>query len=1577
MNNTSDLTNVQGPDTTVEVTSSAKQSIIGFVLAHLPSFLYRLVTFATITIPLFFYRVLTWSFTLHLNFTSIVVILGFVATCTWLIVRYRFLTTYSRLKPIQPPKPASSFDLHPDAAEDQEYIKSGLKSYPDEFLSAFLSSIKVFGYLEQPVFHELARHLQTRRLLAGDTLFKNPEQERSFYIVVDGNVQVFIKPNNTEVNSDDEDDLNASDTDEYGNERLKNHTLLNEVGAGGTLSSLFTILSLFSECTDKPAKTKQKPSGQYRHYAGGEELSRDGSQESWGQVFRKLDQADLDVGFIEGVRPKSDLRSPPLTYNQLEQDDLSDLGDEPDVRITDNTGYSKEDSNHISRSSMKPARMKKAAYRQQRSVHPGIIARATVDTTLAVIPAEAFHKLTQKFPKAAAHIVQVILTRFQRVTFLTGHKYLGLTKELLRAERLANESASLDTLPDEFFIPGGLNRLRHKFVKEDKPFSIGSDNGDDHKTSSTSDSGNDHPSIIQTMNISERISPSPSVDSSPNSNLNIPVKKSVNGHTRRGSVTRNNSDFSIEDDRHLKASVMACVSQSLGLRTFASVDHTPTHSENGINRSPPVSHLDLGKSRHHYPMDLFSHAGVIDDSGSPSFGPISMPTDDIEIMSSTSSVSNSEHNFEPRFGSNVSANDVQILYYPKDAVLVKEGEHNRGLFFVIDGSLEVSMSPIDGEDQPLPTPMKTSHSNSSRNNKRRRSSALRRTVNRPTSYVDDPFAQAQMAPSPDDYVDKKKVAEPNEAQQRRTVMSDAPAGRSYDGKDSKDNGQRTKKPLFSIKAGGMAGYLAALSGYPSFVEIRAATDTFVGYITKQTLERIVDRNPIVMLTLAKRLISILSPLILHMDFALEWVQVPAGQIIYRQGEPSNSIYIVLNGRLRTISERKEGGIDILGEFGHGDSVGELEVLTGTSTPSTLHAIRDTELARMPKTLFNALAIRHPEITLQISRMIALRSRQLVIKSQSPQGVQVPTFNLSSKDNSPVASLSSTFSNNKFPELFGRNNVNLKTVGIIPVSSSVPVTAFAESLRNALVNSVGAETVLLNSATIMSVMGKHAFSRMGKLKLTSWLAEQEEKARIVLYLADGGVTSQWTRTCIRQADCILLVGLGDGDPSVGEYERFLINMKTTARKELVLLHGEKYCASGTTQEWLKNRLWIQAHHHIFMPMRQHLELTATRQGAGPAWLRHHGRKVTAGSINMLINVKGQIEKYYSAVRVPSFGRLLDLKKTGGGPISGVSSSTRNDFARLARRLCGKSVALVLGGGGARGISHMGVIQAIEEAGIPIDIIGGTSIGSFVGGLYAKNSDLVSTMARAKMFSGRVASLWRQLMDLTYPVTAWTTGHEFNRALWKCFGDSQIEDFWLPYFVVTTNITYSRMEVHTTGYAWRYVRASMSLSGYMPPICDNGNMLVDGGYMDNLPVTVAKSMGADIIIAVDVASEDDTSPVLYGDSLSGWWALLQAWNPFRTYKIPSIADIQSRLAYVSSVAKLEEAKMTDGTLYIKLPVQKFGTLEFGKFHDIFSIGYDAGKELANNWRKYATGRLEHGDKHQKGTEVKGNGGRRNSI
>lgn len=104
---------------------------------------------------------------------------------------------------------------------------------------------------------------------------------------------------------------------------------------------------------------------------------------------------------------------------------------------------------------------------------------------------------------------------------------------------------------------------------------------------------------------------------------------------------------------------------------------------------------------------------------------------------------------------------------------------------------------------------------------------------------------------------------------------------------------------------------------------------------------------------------------------------------------------------------------------------------------------------------------------------------------------------------------------------------------------------------------------------------------------------------------------------------------------------------------------------------------------------------------------------------------------------------------------------NDFARIARRLCGKSIGLVLGGGGARGISHIGMLQALEEYGIPVDTIGGCSIGSFVGGLYARETDILQTRGRMKQFAGRMGSMWRILSDVTYPYVSYTTGHEFSK------------------------------------------------------------------------------------------------------------------------------------------------------------------------------------------------------------------------
>lgn len=199
-----------------------------------------------------------------------------------------------------------------------------------------------------------------------------------------------------------------------------------------------------------------------------------------------------------------------------------------------------------------------------------------------------------------------------------------------------------------------------------------------------------------------------------------------------------------------------------------------------------------------------------------------------------------------------------------------------------------------------------------------------------------------------------------------------------------------------------------------------------------------------------------------------------------------------------------------------------------------------------------------------------------------------------------------------------------------------------------------------------------------------------------------------------------------------------------------------------------------------------------------------------------------------------------------------------------------------------------------------------------------------------------------MWLTSNRSSYTTGHEFNRGIFKIFGDSQIEDCWLEFYCNTTNISKSRSEYHSSGYVWRYVRASMSLAGLLPPMCDEGNMLLDGGYQDNLTVGHMKALGADVIFAIDVGSIDDDTPQVFGDTLSGLWVIFNRWNPFSTLpNPPGLSEIQARLAYVSSVDALERAKKMPECLYMRPPIDGFGTLEFAKFDEIYEVGYAYGR------------------------------------
>jgi predicted acylesterase/phospholipase RssA len=253
--------------------------------------------------------------------------------------------------------------------------------------------------------------------------------------------------------------------------------------------------------------------------------------------------------------------------------------------------------------------------------------------------------------------------------------------------------------------------------------------------------------------------------------------------------------------------------------------------------------------------------------------------------------------------------------------------------------------------------------------------------------------------------------------------------------------------------------------------------------------------------------------------------------------------------------------------------------------------------------------------------------------------------------------------------------------------------------------------------------------------------------------------------------------------------------------------------------------------------------------------------------------------------------------------------------------------VLGGGGARGFAHLGVVRALEEAGVPIDAVGGTSVGALMGALVAWGFDHPARVERAQRFvAGR-------LTMPTLPILAATSGRNLTERLKRSdfAGDRDITDAWLPFFCVSTNLSAARPFVHLRGAAWQALRASISLPGMMPPVCtDDGELLVDGGLVDDLPVDVMSPLvDGGHIVAVDLGiSSDFRVQQRFDPNLSGWRALARRLNPFGPrFDAPNLLMTLLRAKEVVSSESLEMKRMThDVTLLIRPPVAGFGGFNF---------------------------------------------------
>jgi len=544
----------------------------------------------------------------------------------------------------------------------------------------------------------------------------------------------------------------------------------------------------------------------------------------------------------------------------------------------------------------------------------------------------------------------------------------------------------------------------------------------------------------------------------------------------------------------------------------------------------------------------------------------------------------------------------------------------------------------------------------------------------------------------------------------------------------------------------------------------------------------------------------------------EWIDLPGGAYLCRQGDEGDSMYVLISGRLKVLENRPNGKLDAIAEIPCGETVGEMSLITGEPRNAHVLAMRDCVLARISKQRFELLGERHPHLLLQITRKIIQRLRD-------------------------------TQTNH-------RVHRRVTNICLMPISASIDGTAFAMEFLPRL-KRIGT-AIFLDSPLVDAWLNQKGLSQAPRdhsheyRRLTSWLEEKEGEHRFVVYCPDATDT-EWTRRCLRQADEIVLLADPDASPELHPMEKQFLHgsLRTAiAEQSLVLWHPAGTVRPVGTLPWLENRE-LRFHHHL-------------RKGYEP------------------------------------------------------------DLDRLARIISGKAVGLVLSGGAAKGFAHIGAYRALEAAGIPVDMVGGTSIGAVMGALIARGW-------KADFMRIRCREVFKKSPTRDFnlvPRVSIFKGKTLEALLAESFDGYRIEDTWLSFFCVSCNLTKIHPTVHWRGDLTRTLRASISIPGIFPPAEIEDDLHVDGGVFNNFPVDIMSKLGVGTLIAIDLQNyRRFEEPVLDAD---------------RRRKMPSLLFVVMEATMLSGrIMGFEYRKSID--VYINPPLSEFSLVDWHKFDQIEEVGF----------------------------------------
>lgn len=700
----------------------------------------------------------------------------------------------------------------------------------------------------------------------------------------------------------------------------------------------------------------------------------------------------------------------------------------------------------------------------------------------------------------------------------------------------------------------------------------------------------------------------------------------------------------------------------------------------------------------------------------------------------------------------------------------------------------------------------------------------------------------------------------------------------------------------------------------------------------------------------KRLVDLLAsaPAFASLDAAslgmlaaeFDELRLAGGEVLMHQGDPADALYLVVAGELQvSVAERDRPPI-VVDSLGVGAVIGEMALVAGDRRSATVSCLGPVTVARLARDAFDRLAATLPGLRERLA--VALVSRlervQLVSVLESwfavgeggpdavralqasvtwrglPAGTDLYRPGDAAEGMYLVVSGRLVVAEDEFHYQVGKG----ESVGELGALGASERTGAATAIRDSHVVHVPA-AVAEAHGPVMRRIAKTALTRLS---------------------GAGAGAARGTRP-----DTFALLGAHPGAP-VRELAALLEADLAAFGATLPIDQGSVERAFGGTlpepgsaldsalTHWLNEREAEQAYLLMIAPgdpdgpwaQRCRRQADATLLVADAARTPDEAAKAgPAGAQLVLLHPVG--------TSAPS-GTAAWLERTGATTWHHVRGGDGRGVARLARRLTGRALAVAFSSGGARGYGHIGLLRAVEELGIEVDAVGGTSMGALIAAVYAATGDGREVERAAVMFGDK-----RRLMDRTLPLVALTRSQGVTDTFTTLFGDSRIEDLWTPFVCVSANLFEAEPVEHATGLVWEAVRASTAIPGVFTPLVKDGSLLVDGAVLNAFPVDLLRELvgTGPVIASSTMAKSPRREPYAFGPSVSGWRALAQYLKPKRwRERYPTMIRVLMEATSVGSKHQsLTARRLAD--VVVELPVQGFGKLEFHRHQELIELGY----------------------------------------